>query len=143
MIKEFGLLTNLARINIIAGKNGVGKTKLLERIRDTRNGVFLDETFAMFNGDYPIILIDGIENGIHHSIFDDMWQAYWSMAISKDIQVFAITYSLEVIHSAHKILGADLMYYRLYESVKSGKVEVVNYTARILESAIELDFEIR
>lgn len=49
-----------------------------------------------------IVLVDEIENGLHHSILPKLWSAIGEVAREFNTQVFATTHSLECIKAAHK-----------------------------------------
>ena len=53
------------------------------------------------------VLIDEIENGLHHEILPKVWQAVDTAAKIFDTQVFATTHSYECLEAAHQALGAD------------------------------------
>lgn len=53
----------------------------------------------LINSDYNILLIDEIENGIHHTNQKEFWQALFEMCREFDIQIFATTHSLEMIQA--------------------------------------------
>ena len=51
----------------------------------------------ILNGKYRIILIDEIENGIHHSNQRKLWKMLFDLAKEFDVQVFATSHSAEMI----------------------------------------------
>ena len=53
------------------------------------------------------VLVDEIENGLHHSILPKVWEAVMAAARSFDTQVIATTHSYECLEAAHQALGAD------------------------------------
>ena len=52
--------------------------------------------------DIEYLFIDEIENGIHHTVQKDVWKAIGQTAHELDIQVFATTHSLEMVHAAYE-----------------------------------------
>lgn len=54
-----------------------------------------------------VVLVDEIENGLHHSVLPKVWQAVDAAAKQFKTQVFATTHSFECIEAAHEALGAD------------------------------------
>ncbi len=54
-----------------------------------------------------VVLIDEIENGLHHEILPKVWQAVDAAAKSLDTQVIATTHSYECVEAAHQALGND------------------------------------
>jgi AAA15 family ATPase/GTPase len=52
-------------------------------------------------GSAQICIIDEIENGIHHTMLEQLWQGIATAAENLNIQVFATTHSHECIEAAH------------------------------------------
>jgi hypothetical protein len=92
-----------------------------------------------------IVLIDEIENGLHHSILKDVWQAVGHAARKADVQVFATTHSYECINAAHEAFKAsdvyDLRLHRLAQ-VKE-EIRVGTYDQETLGTAMEHFMEVR
>lgn len=93
-----------------------------------------------------ILLVDEIENGLHHTVLGNVWKSIAELAKEYNVQVFATTHSLECIHAAHQIFGKDRLpydfrYHRL-ERVE-GVIQAVTYDGETIEAAIEMDMEMR
>lgn len=54
-----------------------------------------------------VVLVDEIENGLHHSALSDVWRVIDEAAGQFRAQVFATTHSFEWIEAAHHALGPD------------------------------------
>ena len=54
-----------------------------------------------------VVLIDEIENGLHHSALTDVWQVVEKAASQFGTQVFATTHSLECVQAAHGALSHE------------------------------------
>ena len=54
-----------------------------------------------------VVLVDKVENGIHHSVLPDVWRAIDEVAKQFRTQIFATTHSFECIEVAHQALGPD------------------------------------
>ncbi|MCU0498314.1 MAG: ATP-binding protein [Anaerolineae bacterium] len=93
-----------------------------------------------------VVLIDEIENGLHHSILNQVWQAIYRAAQLFNVQVFATTHSYECINAAHEAFSEtetyDLGLYRL-DRLDDGEIKAVRYNQRTLSTAIEYNFEVR
>lgn len=92
-----------------------------------------------------VILIDEIENGLHHSILKKVWKAIAQAARRNNAQVFATTHSYECIRAAHRAFSEEETYdFRLHrlERVK-GKIKAITYSKESLEAALEMDLEVR
>lgn len=92
-----------------------------------------------------IVLIDEIENGFHHSILQDVWQAIGNAAERVNAQVFATTHSYECIRGAHRAFSSWLNYeFRLHrlDMTRAG-VKAVTYDRETIESALNAEMEVR
>jgi hypothetical protein len=97
------------------------------------------------NAPNGIVLIDEIENGLHHSVMTKIWEAVALMAKKTNTQVFATTHSRECIASAHEVFSAGESYdFRLHrlEYLKD-KIRAVTYSQKALDSAIKFEMEVR
>ncbi|MHC5057218.1 MAG: AAA family ATPase [Planctomycetota bacterium] len=92
-----------------------------------------------------VVLVDEVENGIHHSALENVWRALRQAAREQDVQLFATTHSFECITAAHRAFSEgddyDLKLIRL-ERVKE-KTRAVAYDQEMLEAAMETDMEVR
>jgi AAA15 family ATPase/GTPase len=92
-----------------------------------------------------LLLIDEIENGVHHSVMTKVWKAIHKLAVEFNVQVFATTHSIECIKAAYEALketpAGSYGLHRLEE--KAGNIEVVSYSEDALAGAIEYEIEVR
>lgn len=92
-----------------------------------------------------IVLVDEVENGIHHDALDGVWKGIRYMSRKAGVQFFATTHSRECAASAYNAFKTDepfeLGFYRL-ERV-DGEIQVVQYDKEALGTAIESGFEVR
>ncbi len=92
-----------------------------------------------------LLLIDEIENGLHHSVQEEVFSILLDLAKSFDVQIFATTHSNECIRAAHRTLREygpqELAFYRL-DRVNE-QVKVVSFDDEMLETATEFNMEIR
>ena len=92
-----------------------------------------------------VLLIDEVENGLHHSILTEIWRGLLHAAEQEDVQVFATTHSYECIKAAHaafaETIDYDFALHRL-EEVK-GEITVTTYDKETLETSLASNFEIR
>jgi len=100
---------------------------------------------AIGNAPNGVVLVDEIENGIHHSLLTKLWSAIGVVARQFNAQVFATTHSLECIvafHNASKDSGIyDFRLHRLDRFKESTRV--VTYDQSTMEAAIETGLEVR
>ncbi|MBX7212024.1 MAG: ATP/GTP-binding protein [Verrucomicrobiaceae bacterium] len=60
----------------------------------------LDIYSELLAGDAKVLLIDEIENGLHHSVLPIVWKGLIAAANELDVQIFATTHSAECIFAA-------------------------------------------
>jgi AAA15 family ATPase/GTPase len=53
----------------------------------------------LVNSEHKILLIDEIENGIHHTNQRNFWRVLFRLAVELDTQIFATTHSLEMLQA--------------------------------------------
>ncbi len=72
---------------------------------------------AIGNAKDGVVLVDEIENGFHHSMMQNVWDAIGRAAKHSNTQVFATTHSLECIIAAHNAFSKgehyDFLVHRL------------------------------
>ena len=94
-----------------------------------------------------LILVDEIENGLHHSVMQSVWSGIAQFAREFDVQIFATTHSWECIHAAHRAFSEDELYdFRLHRLDRIGDdddIKAVTYDQETLEAALEMEFEVR
>jgi len=97
------------------------------------------------NASGGIVLIDEVENGLHHSILSNFWQVIGRAARDFDTQIIATTHSYECIRKAHQAFSQsdnyDFLLHRLDRI--DDRVESVTYDQEALEAAIKAEFEVR
>jgi len=89
-----------------------------------------------------VIMVDEIENGIHHSALEKVWSAIADAAEKAQVQVFATTHSFECMEAAHKALGEQLVFHRI-EDDREGRKRCVTLEAEGVAAAIRHGFEVR
>ena len=94
-----------------------------------------------------LVLVDEIENGLHHSVMQSVWSGIAQFAREFDVQIFATTHSWECIRAAHKAFSEDELYdFRLHRLDRIGDdddIKAVTYDQETLEAALEMEFEVR
>jgi len=100
---------------------------------------------AIGNAPNGVVLVDEIENGLHHSILPKVWRAIGEVARQFNTQVFATTHSLECIVAAHRAFSKSERYdFRLHRLERVNEtIRAVTYDQETLEAAIETGLEVR
>jgi predicted ATP-dependent endonuclease of OLD family len=92
-----------------------------------------------------ILLIDEIENGLHHGALIELWKGLKELSDKEGTQIFATTHSMECIAAASEVFGAKpasaLSFHRI-EDV-NGVPSAISIDAALLAGILEDGFEIR
>ncbi len=92
-----------------------------------------------------VLLIDEIENGLHHSVLPTIWRGLFHAAEEVDVQIFATTHSWECVLAADEAAGQepayDLNLIRLDRMDDNIKATIIDKEA--LSTAKELHWEMR
>ncbi len=90
-----------------------------------------------------IVLVDEIENGLHHSILPHIWRYIDKLAQKFDTQIIATTHSRECVRATQRAsLDPERFRYHRLEVGEEGNYRVT-YDPELLEAAFEHNFEIR
>ncbi len=92
-----------------------------------------------------VVLIDEIENSLHHSSMHKVWLAIAAAARQFNTQVFATTHSYECIWAAHESFTASGQYgFHLHRLDRvDDRIEAVTYDQETLASSAKADLEVR
>ncbi len=93
-----------------------------------------------------VLLVDEIENGLHHSVLGEFWERLNRMASAAGVQVFAATHSHECIDAAIAAFGEEseeLAVHGLYRANGDGPREATFHSGATLAAARDLNFELR
>jgi AAA15 family ATPase/GTPase len=108
-------------------------------------GRLLNIYSKMVVAEAKVLLIDEIENGLHHSVLATIWRGLFHAAEEADAQVFATTHSWECVLAADAAAREEAAYnlnlIRLDRIDDNIKATVIDKEA--LESAKELHWEMR
>ena len=89
-----------------------------------------------------VLLVDEVENGLHHGVLPDAWRVLEKAVREFDVQVFATTHSFECVEAAHGVLGADG--FRLHRlEVVDGTNHCVTYSDDAMDGAVRHHMEVR
>lgn len=89
-----------------------------------------------------VVLVDEVENGLHHRVLPKVWEVVDTAAKQFDAQIFATTHSSECIRAAHESLSGDDFRLHRFEVVDSALGSVA-YTPKAISAAIKHDLEVR
>lgn len=67
----------------------------------------LDVYSEIVAAETKVLLIDEIENGLHHSVLETIWRGLFHAVNETDVQIFATTHSWECVLAADKAAGKE------------------------------------
>jgi AAA15 family ATPase/GTPase len=145
-IKDLTLLYQAGIPMVFADVEGTGRSKEMPvgLISDGINrllGICLG--IGYFSG--GMVLIDQIEDGIHHKVLRSIWGSLYSLAKEFNVQLFISTHSSECIEAMLPTLKgneADFCLLRAYRTKTDG-CTIDSLTGDYLESALEQEIEVR
>lgn len=105
-----------------------------------------DIILKIINNRDSVLLIDEIENGIHHSNQVAFWEFLYKLADQLNVQIFATTHSLEMTEAFIKA-GLDRQdsaaHFELVRHEKTNKIVAINRDLETLEYGISHHKEVR
>ena len=142
---------SLSRLAVVAagqeprlyGEIGLGRLIPVQLMGDGTSRL-LSVALSIASAPGGIVLVDEIENGIHHSVMEKVWRAIGAFARSYDVQLFATTHSYECIGAAYRAFEADeedeLRLFRIQRNGDGG-FRAVKYDRERLGGVLELPME--
>ncbi len=123
---------------------GMGTPVPLPMMGEGFNRIFAI-VLAIANLSEGILLIDEIENGLHVSALEKLWNAVHEMAVKTDVQIVATTHSLECVRAAVAAAGAKNREEICVQRTQAinGSIEAVALMQDTLAYALENNLEIR
>ena len=105
-------------------------------------------SLAMADASGGAVMVDEIENGIHHSAMESVWDGIDELSQEFDVQLFATTQSWECCYDAQQAffkneMAEDFRYHRVDRRSDTGEVSVRTYSPESLEASFEIPLEIR
>jgi predicted ATP-dependent endonuclease of OLD family len=71
-----------------------------------------------------VLLVDEIENGLHHSVLVDVWRTIFRLARQLDVQVFATSHSWDCIEAFQKAANEDAESGVLIRLARKGEIVI-------------------
>ena len=92
------------------------------------------------------MLVDEIENGLHHSIQVEVWKLLFRLARANRMQVFATTHSMDCVRAFAKVASQhelEGMLLHLERNVESGEAEISVIDEQALADLVSAEIEVR
>lgn len=93
-----------------------------------------------------VLLVDEMENGIHHSVLRDVWKHSRHWMQEWNAQLVATTHSAECIEAAMTAFEEapeELSIHKLFANEEEGTIEATTFSGESLEGARDLCLEVR
>jgi AAA15 family ATPase/GTPase len=103
-------------------------------------------TLTIINNPNSIVIIDEIENGIHHTAQAELWAMLFKLAIAYDTQIFATTHSSEMIKSFAKVaqdFPDKAAYFEMARSPKTNLIKAIKHDVETLRFELDRNILIR
>lgn len=117
-------------------------------LRSMGDGInrILTIVLALINSDNGFLLVDEFENGLHHTVQEQLWNVIFNLAQKLNVQIFVTTHSEDcisgfenILNSPNNSLGGKLI--RLDN--ENGTVKQVEFNANELKIANDQNIETR
>ncbi len=142
----------IVKVRIDPGEDGnqiildIGLTELIPLSQAGQGVTRLVSILAEMIGKRPqILILDEIENGLHHTVIEQVWSGLAEAAESLDIQIFATTHSAECVEAADSAFSRranyDLSVIQLFRTETEVQGRVLGRD--LIRAAIEGNIDLR
>lgn len=126
----------------------IANTDTVLPLRSMGDGInrVLTIILALVNADNGFLLIDEFENGLHHTVQEQVWRIIFSLAQKLNIQVFVTTHSEDCINGFENILNStdnELEGKLIRLDNINGVIKQVEFDAKELKIATDHGIETR
>ena len=106
----------------------------------------LNIVLSFYSAEGGVVVVDEIENGLHHSVLPDVWRKIMELGERLDVQSLMTTHSRECVLAAFEASGQDesgsqLALHRM--SHHRGAIRSDMFDGETLGAALDLEFDIR
>ena len=138
----------IEKIDIIKNQVMLKKDKEYLLLSEFGDGVkhFLNIILSLYLNKDSILYLDEIENGIHYSNLDKLWEIILTISKDQNVQVFATTHSKECIESyarvAKKLDDEEIAFIELGRN-KKNELDSVVMDSEMFQRFVKLGNEVR
>ncbi len=124
---------NIEKIDIIKNKVMLQQNGIFLELSNFGDGLrsFFSIIIVLLTHEEKTVFIDEIENGIHYSLLDDLWEIILNISRDQKVQVFATTHSKECIESyarvAKKLEDKEICFMELGKNENRIESIIYNY----------------
>lgn len=100
----------------------------------------------IINNPNSIILIDEIENGIHHTNQEELWSMIFDLAIKYNVQIFSTTHSYEMLKAFSNIgqkHPGQAAYFEMIRNPKNNLIKGIRHDLNTLPFELDRNISIR
>ena len=145
-LKEFD--NSIEKFRIIKSQPHCQKNGKFYNINEFGEGLgkFISLILLVLSSQNSIILIDEIDNGIHYTNLDKLWEIILTISKEQNVQVFATTHSKECIESyarvAEELADNEITFFKLGKN-KEGELKGMVYPYDWFVDSVEQEQEMR
>ena len=148
------VLPLLAEVEVVTNRNGqpyiLATTTAGERLPLPALGGGMTRLFSIFvvfhEVRHGLVIVDEIENGLHHQILPELWRRTRLMVDEFDVQLFATTHSGECVAAACDAFADradDIVIHVLHHAEEGRQVHVATFAGETLQAARDLNLDVR
>jgi len=142
--------SNIINFKIIGGghpqcKTQDGDYRIINEFGDGLKH-FISVICTLYACENGYLFIDEIDNGIHYTQLDRLWEIILTISKEQNVQVFATTHSKECIESYARVakrLGDEEVTYTVLTKLKSGEIHAGVRNLELLDNSISQEHEVR
>ncbi len=139
--KSFRIINSQPKCNFINNQNFIDINELGDGLYK-----FLSVICAIYICRESYLCIDEIDNGIHYSNLDKLWEIILKVSKQQNVQVFATTHSKECIESyarvAKKLEDEDITFIDMGRN-RDNEIKAITMNYKRFQEEIEMDNEVR
>ena len=145
LLKE---IFKVEKIDIIKNKVMLQQEGQFKDLNDFGDGIkhFLNIVLALLINKKNVVFLDEIENGIHYTNLDKLWEIILTISKQQNVQVFATTHSKECIESyarvAKELEDKEITFFKLGKN-KEGDIKGMVYPYDWFVDSVEQEQELR
>ena len=129
---------------ILVGLRGGGRRLPIDTYGDPMRRL-LAMRLSFVGAENGLLLIDGIDTGLHWTVMEDLWQLVVDVARRSNVQIFATTHSLDCIRGLGSLLNSrpDLNDEVSIQKLHGSLTQAACLRGHEIRVAVEQDIEVR
>jgi AAA15 family ATPase/GTPase len=141
-------LFNVNHVDVIKGDVMLQQDGRYRKLNEFGDGLrhFINIVLTLLSNKKRTVYLDEVDNGIHHSLFDTLWEIILTTSTDNKVQVFATTHSQECIDSYARVVekrkDEDITFIELGRN-KKDKITSIVYDYKAFINEVEQGQEVR